>query len=406
MEKRSANASILGYKFQLLKNIEEVLDSDDNIIICEGIEDIDVQSAHSNKLIQCKYHSSKSFSYSIIRDPIISFIKLFCDPSNRENKYILYAYFFDNSGPSEVNIDILKRILTFRPRNKEVRYVWKEMGLSDNDLIKFLEYFHYSSGVEISKLESIVIDKLSGVCGISRGEAEIYQLPLAFTMITSIASRSNIEARKVTKKELHNYLKEGKSKFITIAYEYYFGRKKYLSFLKELIRREGVLSKRSDTKMKLLLVSNNFVKDRGIVDSLEVIIESSLKSKEAGSVPWTIVLDGNKDEVRNIKTLFLQRKISFFDGHEEFNNDPSLFVKPPVRYFHDKSGRFKDSSFQLKVISLETYNKWKEDIGDLHIFMEILKSGEQSWLDRVGISSTCNLIIKVENLNELKETIS
>ena len=57
--RRSAEATIAGYLYQFDKSIIEVLklNSDNDKIIIEGIEDIDIESIDSNsKSIQVKYY--------------------------------------------------------------------------------------------------------------------------------------------------------------------------------------------------------------------------------------------------------------------------------------------------------------------------------------------------------------
>ena len=136
---RQANAPIRGYFYQFDKSIIEILESNnDEIIIIEGIEDIDIASNNEDTLIQCKYYEGTSYTPAKIKKAIMLMAKHFSKNVDRRKKYTyhLYAYFKDGHEKHIDNFDIeylKKTFLTYKHRDVEHR-VYEELGLSDQQL--------------------------------------------------------------------------------------------------------------------------------------------------------------------------------------------------------------------------------------------------------------------------------
>ena len=140
--RRSAEATIAGYLYQFDKSIIEVLklNSDNDKIIIEGIEDIDIESIDSNsKSIQVKYYEGSEYNHSVISEAVRHLLDNYIDYLNGEvehREYYLYGHY--KSGTEKLNVDdnyiiqggeaesaldfVKEKFLTFKENGKKIVY--------------------------------------------------------------------------------------------------------------------------------------------------------------------------------------------------------------------------------------------------------------------------------------------
>ena len=145
MTSRSANATIKGYFYQFDHTIVQLLLAPtlNTSITVEGIEDVDVQAAGEDSLIQCKYYESTDYNHSVIKDAVVQMLRHF-HQNNQANrtrtKYRIYGYFKDGQDkvPAALDLLFLKKHLISFTENEVLHEVHIELALSNTDLAEFL----------------------------------------------------------------------------------------------------------------------------------------------------------------------------------------------------------------------------------------------------------------------------
>ena len=92
---READSTIKGFMYQFNLSLNEILKSDSESIMLEGIiEDIDKISLSGVTAIQCKYHESvDAFNWSKVYKPILQMLKTYTEISVSNIKFVLHAFF-------------------------------------------------------------------------------------------------------------------------------------------------------------------------------------------------------------------------------------------------------------------------------------------------------------------------
>ena len=247
---RQADSAIKGYIYQFNKSLEEILcASDDDSITLEGcIEDIDITTFEGITTIQCKYHEDQSYQMSRVAVPILEMLCHFstCTALGKCPKYILYAYFKDNTASPALS-DFKSFIST--TTNKEIwaKFFHQIYEISEPDILviankerkthpergilykyyesnqstlklkvdidQFWEQFTYIQAEKYDVLKKRVIDLLSEI--VDQDTAHNLYYPNAFSLVADLSSKHNVAERIITKKQLLNQLSEEKSVLLT-----------------------------------------------------------------------------------------------------------------------------------------------------------------------------------------------
>ena len=243
---RQADSAIRGYLYQFNKSIVEILRlSDGDSITLEGvIEDIDITSSTSTTTIQCKYHEDKKYQISSVAVPIIEMLCSYCESSyiGKTIKYILYAYFSENTDSVEMSdfVNFLnstqdKDILTkyfhriYSVRDRSILTIANKAKKSANEKKELVAYykknrmslslrvsindfwtcFTYVRAEKYDVLKESVIYEISKVTDPDTASAIYY--PNAYSYVASLSSKPDIRDRTISRNDLINFLTVQKS---------------------------------------------------------------------------------------------------------------------------------------------------------------------------------------------------
>ncbi|WP_319531902.1 DUF4297 family anti-phage-associated protein [uncultured Cohaesibacter sp.] len=219
-KKREATASIRGYFYQLDAALLEILNAglDDSVVI-EGIEDFDRYTDEGVIYSQVKYYAGQNLTDSVLRDPVHKLFVHFhgIEEAKRvDRKYLLYGYFSEvKIDTGELSVQRFKSVMEYRKEVKDAlgNKSYEKKSLLDgmvapDELIKaFCRNFRIQISKEFSEHRNIVIEAIRKNQNISRVEAEGFHYPMAFDYIATLATKKDLNDRKVTRRDLQELLK-------------------------------------------------------------------------------------------------------------------------------------------------------------------------------------------------------
>ncbi|WP_206193525.1 hypothetical protein, partial [Neisseria mucosa] len=135
MSNRSADATILGYRYQFDYSIKQILEQTDNLseIELEGLEDIDILTQDITHLHQCKYYSGTEYNPSVIKTAIISMFNHFQTNKDGNFRYYLYGHFKKGADKFSNDIEYLKnRILNISLNEDELKEFHSRLTINVN----------------------------------------------------------------------------------------------------------------------------------------------------------------------------------------------------------------------------------------------------------------------------------
>lgn len=208
---RTAIDTIRGYYYQFDFFINQVFrSSDDDVILLEGIEDIDIHTATDKTAVQCKYYEGTEFNFSVIAEPIRWMLSYFL--THQDIKYHLYAHY--KSGTEKLSLpltlDVLKKKFLTYSREKVKHEFHVENGISDDVLQAFISALTIqidapSFDEQEKDVRNHIQDSLK--CGAKEVD---YYYSRCLHIVRVIASNKDEEKRKLSKKDLIRRLTEGK----------------------------------------------------------------------------------------------------------------------------------------------------------------------------------------------------
>lgn len=516
--RRSAEATIAGYLYQFDKSIIEVLklNSDNDKIIIEGIEDIDIESIDSNsKSIQVKYYEGSEYNHSVISEAVRHLLDNYIDYLNGEvehREYYLYGHY--KSGTEKLNVDdnyiiqggeaesaldfVKEKFLTFKENGKKIvyyeeekiQYVDEDGGnvtrcITDKELEDFIsllkidlkaksineqyeevlglleekidnckckeeaEKYYYNNALKVvfevaqsrheeslkieEEIQNLTSDKKSIEGKIKRRELkqnspeikkELQQLQDEYhDVLTKIEEGRqkvydlNKEIRTITKKEFIQKIDQ-KVFLFNKWYAARLGRIKYNEYIKNTLYKRKSLN---STKNKFLILGREFESSllshentsidtfikRVIEDSYEIGTAFANKDK-----PWTIVLDTDPNTFKSVIESLSKNSIKFNSGGEEYSFNINDFNEKPI-VNANKDATLSRASYQIRIISLNTFKDNLSSIKDIDVAIFFMKDGYSGYLEGVNAKGVYSYVIDsldgstlndVEFLFEKKET--
>ena len=357
---RSAGATITGFAYQFDFTIMKILQaSESSIITVEGLEDVDVFSLEEIVAVQVKYLTATTYSSpKILRDPILSMLRAFA--AGMDNKYILHVYFGQGENPpTSLTADQLKECLTKTPRNGlgVIRYYEQ---FEEEVLTNFCSKLEIRTGVERHEQQSQVIRLLSEGLECDANVARDLYYPNALALVQELAMLSEMDDRQITRSQFVARIEKkkvlygiwhreaiGETKFIkTFGCEIKQGQKLLANRVKGIVLAIPAESERDDLLTLLEILA---FKDFGI-------------GKLHSAKPWTVILEGERESVKEIKKLLLTRNIVFHDGYEDLQFHVSSFDQKPVMNLRGISGTIRIVSYDMRIISLESFREFSEQL--------------------------------------------
>lgn len=238
MADRTAIDTIKGYFYQFDLSILKLLElqNDSDLIVIEGVEDIDIKTTTDESAVQCKYYAKTEYNHSVIAHPIRLMLDHFKDVKDGKKQsinYYLYGYY--ESGQSKlilpIDIDFLKdKLLTHTVKSTVLKH-HVILNLSDVDLTEFLSKLNIDvNAVEYEAQIDNIYSLLMATFKCTRFEADIFYYNNALKVIKEISVQSDIVNRQITKKEFIERI----SKKRVLFNEWYVEYKGEKAFFKEL----------------------------------------------------------------------------------------------------------------------------------------------------------------------------
>lgn len=208
---RTAIDTIRGYYYQFDFFINQVFQSsDDDMILLEGIEDIDIHTATEKTAVQCKYYEGTEFNFSVIAEPIRWMLSYFL--SHQDMKYHLYGHY--KSGTDKLSLpltlDVLKKKFLTYTKEKVQHVFHVEKDISDDVLQAFISALTIQ--IDAPSFDAQEKDVRNHIqSSLKCGTKEVdYYYSRCLHIVRGIASNKDDEKRKLNKKDLIRLLTEEK----------------------------------------------------------------------------------------------------------------------------------------------------------------------------------------------------
>jgi len=349
--------AIKGFEYQIDKSVLEVLSANDvnQEISIEQIQDINTDSF----VMQIKYKEATKLTPSVIRKPITQLINEYNNDPSKE--YILYCYFSDTNGySSTVDSIYLDDILGKESSNYSAQN--KNQFLSKFKLV-FSETFHNQFQSTLVKFQEF------DFCS-SKDEALYYYSIVTDYIRKKVVNNppSQLQNRKVTKKEVSEYLANGRKIVFTSAFKEYQGEQAYFRLLKGRFKKP---IKNQQTFILLGVVEETT--SSSIASMVYGLITKHYQRATYDIKPLNFVIPNNR--IEDVKKYLIKEESLFNDGFESIQFSEKLFLSSPVinRRMSGKrvSNSLSKSSFYSRILSKSTLDTLTElDDNPLWILLE------------------------------------
>ena len=357
---RAAGPSIRGYTYQFDLTILKILESAENeLITIEGREDIDVSSPDGLESIQCKYHESAKYSITDIRKPLLAMLRSFV--SGKNWSYTLYVHYPDmNEVPHVLNVASIKSALTENKR-KPAQTILHYQEFSDHHIYEFATKFKIIRGEAFLQQRKTVLAALNSAIRSGGDDARDLYYGNALACVVDIAIRPEERDRRLTRSSFIQMINTKPVLFDRWQREH-LGKEKYVRKTQLLIKRSSLLSP-AKRRVLVLDASAERINSSGLHEILETLCHEMYSQKAmSSSKPFTVILEGTEDEVRNAKRRLIARNIRFNDGFEDLEFNQRLFEELPIYNLKPRSTTVEKISYYLRIISADTYQKNAPDL--------------------------------------------
>jgi hypothetical protein len=321
---RSAVDTLKGYFYQFDQSILKLLslESPEDSVPIECLEDIDVKTATEVSAIQCKYYAKTEYNHSVIKDAVKHMLNHYKKVTSGEKQKINYQINGHyKSGheklPSTLNIDFLKKhFLTYTI--DKVKYEHHiVLGLSDAELKVFLTYLKINiNSPEYETQFNQLIELLSSHFNSSKFCAEMFYYNNALRVIKELSIIPHEEKRKITKR---SFLEEINTSHI--LFNEWFIEKKGKNAHFRSIKKEYFTFLNISPFERFFLIEidpskyiRHEVKDLFFLISLKWTKIS--KYGKNSFCPYIFIHGIEDDELREIKNELFQERFKFIDGHD------------------------------------------------------------------------------------------
>lgn len=209
MTDRSAVDTIRGYFYQFDLSILSVLqlESLDDSIEIECIEDIDIRTANDVTATQCKYYAKTEYNHSVIKDAIkhmLSHFKESLTGLKPKVSYSIRGHYASGQEKLDTSVDVefLKKHFLTYTKEKVTYYHHLELGLSDTELEEFLKLLTIDVRAKsFDQQFGEVIAALQATLGGTKFSAEYFFYNNALAVIRDLSIKAATLERVITKKQ-------------------------------------------------------------------------------------------------------------------------------------------------------------------------------------------------------------
>lgn len=207
----------------------------------------------------------------------------------------------------------------------------------------------------------------------------------------------NIKKRTITKKEFIKKIDQ-KTLLFNKWYAANLGKMKYNEYVKDILYRRKSLNK---TKNRFLILGREFKEtlrdgeSTKIDQFINLIIEDSYKLDTAFAnkdKPWTVVLDVEINDFKNIIEILNKKSIKFKSGREEYSFNIDDFNEKPI-INANKDSTISRASYQVRIITLKTFEKHLNKIKDIDVAIFFMKEDYQKYLDGLNNKDVYSYVV-------------
>ncbi len=351
--------AIKGFIYQFDKTILEVLNQTDENAFVKIEQEQDLE--YENLVVQVKYYETfydKPQQKQKVKEATL---KLMTDFALDETKFYCLFVYFNGESPKQVNYNSVDEFDNLLGKNGQMYHEsFKE---------RFIKKFILVYATDFQKQFKDVIEKIQNdyKC---KEEAYIYHALIRNNLLNIISENpiDDYPKRQINKNQLSELVKGAKSKIFHSAYAEYLGEVKYFKFLTQNFDCQT-------RNTNYLFIGNN-IKETSEV-SLAELIESIVhkyylkaNTRARGVVhPFNIVIQKNDDEIQRIKEELIERGIWFNDGFKHYGFSEKYFNSKPVLETNKADAKILHSSFFVRLISFEDFQKHEITIKPHKIFI-------------------------------------
>lgn len=395
---RSAHASIRGYCYQFDQTILQILDATqaDVVVVIEGLEDIDLLGTGRSSAVQVKYWSSRRYATPrSLHEPIEPMLEAFC--AGHDLSYILYVYFGEGGEPpASLSVDQLKECLTRTTRKpKGVFHDYEKYD--DSTLGQFVKKLEIRQGSEYSAQRGVVITALSRHLSASEQDVEDLHYANALALVQTLAMNPNDAQRRITRSEFLSQINKREGLYERWHLEV-VGVERYVKGLGRRLRARRFLDTRRD---KGIVVSTSG--GTSCVTSLAHFLATQEygPGKLDTTKPWTLIVDGEADEIREIKCGLLRRGVALQDGYESIEFQPSMFDLPPIVNRQNRCSSIKCSSYSIRLLSLDGFRSYVKDGRKLTVLLVAASTSDDLFSDGAHEPPVYMGALQVEHIQQV-----
>ncbi len=331
MATRSAVDTIRGYYYQFDLSILSILqlESLDDSVEIECVEDVDIRTATDVTATQCKYYAKTEYNHSVIKDAVKHMLSHFKEALlgvKPKVRYSIKGHYASGQEKLDGGIDLnflKKNFLTYDKDN--ITYCHHiDLGLSDSELLEFLR--HLSVDVRAKGFDEQfreVLAHLQTIFGGTPFAAEYFYYNNALAVIRDLSIKPAPTERSITKREFLSRIDTS-----TILFNEWFVEKKGKNAYLAKLRKEYFSELNLSPFERFFLIETD-AGSYARADVKDIIFEisrkwSKLSSRDPSPFCPYIYVHGIADgELIALKREFSLEGFKFIDGHDfqgaEFN---------------------------------------------------------------------------------------
>ncbi|MBB5061035.1 hypothetical protein HDF16_005771 [Granulicella aggregans] len=371
LETRAANASILGYHYQLDKALLEIFSSKiaGAQVTVEGVEDVDVNAEGIHKAIQCKYYEAQKGTPSTLRKPIQSMLLEFKADLKKNWAFHLYVYYGHTSKLPTLTLITLKSILTYKEA-KVTRRFHEDNCFSDDELERFLKHFTLTPGPSHVDQQKQLHKAISAHFSSTPVETANFYYPKSLAVVLGIATKLSREQRTVKPADVLKEIKHASIAITTPWLVRMLGTEKAYQFIQRTLKHASLFS---STRDRSVIIDLDEARGPGLVqmtlaDFIEKLaLHSFCVGKTLWSAkPWTVIVNTRIEELTQTKQQLLKQGIVFNDGYELVQFTPKVFTDTPIINRHSvrekPSNKIGRASYTIRLVSFHAAAPYLNDL--------------------------------------------
>lgn len=250
-------------------------------------------------------------------------------------------------------------------------------GVSDTDLEDFCSRLRLIRGDDFATQQTELINTLRAAMCCDIDEVEAIYIAKAREFVHERARHEEPSVRTVTRQELIDWLNVKDFLFDKWQVQK-IGQDRYLAAQKRKLRSGGFHDPTKNRAIYLEISRDNLDETVRLCEALARKHLGRLKSAH----PWTAIIGGTPELVRQFKVGLVRSGVSFNDGHEGLEFQPQAFIESPIintRGTGDKIGR---SSFILRLVTRDNFRMLDPSQFKISRFVSI--GDKQDWMNGVA----------------------